>query len=100
MSMFLTNDENVVLKPGRPDWVDTWGKGLLERRGGPGVAGGPWLLSLGPAQKFGFVPVFLNYIRYFADPKYMPAVRGQLRAVRHLVEVVETEANGGEGTRS
>jgi large subunit ribosomal protein L30 len=28
-----------------------------------------------------------------------PAVRGQLRAVRHLVEVVETPADGAEGTK-
>ena len=28
-----------------------------------------------------------------------PAVRGQLRAVRHLVEVVETPSGGGEDSK-
>jgi large subunit ribosomal protein L30 len=28
-----------------------------------------------------------------------PAVRGQLRAVRHLVEVVESATDGGEDTK-
>ena len=28
-----------------------------------------------------------------------PAVRGQLRAVRHLVEVVETPSSGGEDSK-
>jgi hypothetical protein len=81
-------------KPGTPDWIDLWGEGLLERRGGPEAKGGPWLLALGPAQKFGFVPVFLNYIKYFSDPRYMSAVRGQY-GLLGLLDIIPVEPMGG-----
>jgi hypothetical protein len=48
-----------------------WGDQLLER--GPGA--GSWLLSLGRTQKFGFTPIFLNYLRFWDKPEYAPAVR-------------------------
>jgi len=79
-------------KPADPDWIDLWGRGLLERRGGPAVEGGPWLLVLGPAQKFGFVPIFLNYIKYYRDPQYVPAMRAQcgLLALLDIIPVDTT----------
>ena len=64
-------------KPGAPDWIDLWGEGLLQRRGGPEAKGGPWLLAIGSAQKLGFVPIFLNYIKFYSDPRYMQALRAQ-----------------------
>ncbi len=62
-------------KPTAPDWVDLWGAKLLE----PGAAqgGGPWLLAIGTAQKFGAIPLFLNYIRFYDKPEYIPAMRAQ-----------------------
>jgi hypothetical protein len=81
-------------KPGGQDWIDRWGDGLLERRGGPEAKGGPWLLALGPAQKFGFVPIFLNYIKYYSDPHYLSAIRGQY-GLLGLFDIIPFESVGG-----
>lgn len=64
-------------KPDGPDWIDVWGADLLERKGGPGARGGPWVLANATAQKFGFIPVFLNYIKFYDKPEYLPAMRAQ-----------------------
>jgi len=64
-------------KPDQPDWIDVWGADLLQHTPGPGARGGPWLLSLGPAQKFGFIPIFLNYIKFYDKPEYLAAMHAQ-----------------------
>jgi hypothetical protein len=74
-------------KPDQPDWIDVWGADFLKREPGPGARGGPWLRSLGPAQKFGFIPIFLNYIRFYNDPRYLTAMRAQY-ALLGLLDVV------------
>jgi hypothetical protein len=63
--------------PNKEDWVDLWAGGLLDPEKNPKAHGGPWLLSLGPAQKFGFTPLFLDYIKYRRHPKFLAAVRGR-----------------------
>jgi len=74
-------------KPDGPDWIDVWGAEFLERTGGPGARGGPWLMSLGPAQKFGFIPIFLNYIKFYSRPEYLPAMRAQY-ALLGLLDII------------
>jgi hypothetical protein len=74
-------------KPEAPDWIDVWGADLLARTAGPGARGGPWLLALGPAQKFGFIPVFLNYIKFYDKPEYLPAMRAQY-ALLGLLDII------------
>jgi hypothetical protein len=74
-------------KPGSPDWIDAWGADFLERTSGPGARGGPWLMSLGPAQKFGFIPIFLNYLRFYNDPQYLPALHAQY-ALLALLDII------------
>jgi hypothetical protein len=55
-------------KPEEPDFIDAWGA--------PDSTGaGDWLLSLGPAQKFGFATLFLDYHRYFDHPRYFQSLR-------------------------
>lgn len=74
-------------KPDQPDWIDVWGADFLNRTPGPGARGGPWLLSLGPAQKFGFIPVFLNYIKFYDKPEYLPAMHAQY-ALLGLLDII------------
>lgn len=64
-------------KPDQPDWIDSWGADLQVRTPGPGAKGGPWLTSLGPAQKFGFMPVFLDYVKFWNHPGYITGLRAQ-----------------------
>lgn len=74
-------------KPTGPDWIDQWGAKLLESASAPGATGGPWLLSLNRAQKFGFTPVFLDYIKYYNAPEYPQAVR-TMYAVLALLDII------------
>ncbi len=75
-------------KPGDPDWIDLWGARLLDRNAGFGAFGGPWLLSISRAQKFGFAPVFLDYVKFYNKPAdYLPAMRAQ-HALLGLLDIV------------
>jgi len=74
-------------KPSGPDWMDEWGKCLLERKSGPGAVGGPWLLSIGRAQKFGFIPIFLNYIKFYDKPEFPQAVRA-MHGLLGLLDII------------
>ena len=80
-------------KPDAPDWIDVWGAGLFETKGEPGAKGGPWLRSIGAAQKFGFIPIFLDYIKFYNDPKYNAAVRAQvgLLALLDIIPINSTQ---------
>jgi hypothetical protein len=74
-------------KPEDGDWIDIWGADFLNHTPGPGARGGPWLMSLGPAQKFGFIPVFLNYVKFYSRPEYLPAMRAQY-ALLGLLDII------------
>ncbi len=73
------------------DWMDAWGKGLLDETGVAKNEAGDWMLSLGPAQKFGFTPVFLNYLKYYDKPEYHQAVRTQY-ALLALLDIIPIES--------
>lgn len=81
-------------KPDAPDWIDQWGAGLLERKGGPGAEGGSWLRSIGAAQKFGFIPIFLDYIKFYNHPKYDAAVRGHVGLLA-LMDIIPINSSQG-----
>ena len=74
-------------KPGGADWIDLWGSKLLAPVGGPGASGGPWLLSIGRAQKYGFIPIFLNYIKFYNAPEYPRALRS-MHALLTLLDII------------
>jgi len=46
--------------PTDPDWIDQWGNGRV---------GSEWIRGLSRSQKFGLIPAFLNYIKFW----YLPA---------------------------
>ena len=76
-------------EPEGPNWMDVWGEGILDE---PGTrqepATGEWLLSIGDAQKFGFMPLFLNYIKFFDhETEYYHATRSQL-ALLALFDII------------
>ncbi len=73
-------------KPDGPDWIDNWGGGLLGEPGTPSAKGaGSWLLGYGAAQKFGFIPVFLDYIKFWNKPEY----RQKQRAMYGLLGLLD-----------
>lgn len=71
-------------QPDGPDWIDQWGAGLLAD---PPAGAGAWLLALGPARKFGFTPVFLDYLKFWDKPEYPGAVRAQY-ALLALLDII------------
>jgi hypothetical protein len=75
-------------KPEDPDFVDMWGRNLLDPNvSKDGVPGGPWLLSTCEAQKYGAIPLFLNFVKFFNKPEYLPAMRAQF-AVLGLLDMI------------
>lgn len=80
-------------KPEDPDWIDLLGARLLDRNAGFGAIGGPWLLSISRAQKFGFIPLFLNYIKFYNKPEYLPALRAQ-HGLLGLLDILPIEQAG------
>jgi hypothetical protein len=77
-------------KPEAPDWVDMWGQVATSTQAPAAQEGGAWLQSIGRAQKYGFVPAFLNYIRFFDRPEYSAAVRA-MYAVLGVLDIVPTD---------
>ena len=54
-------------KPTDVDWIDVWGKDKSNSE---------WLRGLSRSQKFGLMPVFLNYIKFYDQPaEYTKALR-------------------------
>lgn len=79
-------------KPTDPDWIDEWGNKLLEGNAEAGGGGGPWLLSISRAQKFGLMPLFLNYIRFSGAPEYTKAIRAQ-HGLLWLLDIIPISAS-------
>jgi hypothetical protein len=53
--------------PTDPDWIDQWGNGRF---------GSEWIRGLSRSQKFGLIPAFLNYIKFWYLPTdYTKALR-------------------------
>lgn len=78
--------------PTDPDWVDTWGTNLLTPVSGIDSAnGGPWLLSISRAQKWGQIPLFLDYIKFFSNvPEYQKFQR-QYHGLTGLLDIIPIE---------
>lgn len=72
--IFSEGEAFMLEKPNDPDWIDQWGANLLTPYANNA---GAWLRSLGPAQKFGSMPLFLDYIKFYNDPKYLTAERAE-----------------------
>jgi Family of unknown function (DUF6067)/Concanavalin A-like lectin/glucanases superfamily len=77
--------------PNDPDFIDTWGQDLLERRSGQEVVGGPWMLGINRAQKFGFIPVFLNYIQFYDDKAATNRAFRTMHALLGLLDIIPIE---------
>lgn len=82
-------------QPAAPDFIDLFGGKLLEASAGRGATGGPWLLSIGRAQKFGFVPVFLNRVKFYNQPEYPQAMRTQ-HGLLTLLDIIPMSYHPGQ----
>lgn len=78
--------------PTDPDWVDTWGNRLLDPSVGDSTDGGPWLLSISRAQKYGTIPVFLNYIKFFSLPTEYAAAMRQYHGLTGLLDIIPIDS--------
>ncbi len=78
-------------KPEDPDWMDQWGSGA---KSGSGAGPGDWLLGIGTLQKFGMVPIFLNYLKFWNRKEYVQASRTQY-ALLGLLDIIPMNVHLG-----
>jgi len=67
-----------------PDWIDLWGNGA---KGDQPQGPSDWLLFLGRADKFGFIPLFFDYIGNYHELGYLKAQQARY-ALLSLLDII------------